>query len=150
MATNMYISCRFICSKIAHPDMAPQNLNLRSLTLQPWSLIVIAICETSMRTRSKVLSEWPQGLKFCGAISTRGRAIISLHQLFLFCIKTIRHHQVSKVVSSTHFWVFVKISLLFVNYFVSIRTPVRLNKLFSQFFLSVPNQSANVIDYVSV
>jgi hypothetical protein len=48
-----------------------------------------------------------RGLKFCEAIS--GRAIF-LYQLFLFCIKTLKHHQVTKAVSSTHFWVFVKIA----------------------------------------
>jgi hypothetical protein len=37
-----------------------------------------------------------------------GRAIF-LYQLFLFCVKTMKHHQVTKAVSSTHFWVFVKI-----------------------------------------
>jgi hypothetical protein len=35
----------------------------------------------------------------------------SLYQLFLFYIKTIKHHQLAEVVSYNHFWVFVKISL---------------------------------------
>ena len=34
----------------------------------------------------------------------------SLYQLFWFYSKTLKHHQLTEAVSSTHFWVFVKIS----------------------------------------
>jgi hypothetical protein len=39
----------------------------------------------------------------------------SLCQLFLFYIKTIKRHQLTEVVGSTHFCVFVKMSFFFVN-----------------------------------
>ena len=86
--------------------MAPQNFN-------PWSLtfdhVLFDDSQVAITTNNYVCTVSDRGLKFCGAIS--GRAIF-LYQLFLFCIKTIKHHQVTKAVSSTHFWVFVKISLL--------------------------------------
>jgi hypothetical protein len=65
-----------------------------------------------LKTRSKVSD---QGLKFCGA--RLGRAIFSSYQLFLFCIKTIyKNQQVSKAVSSTHFWVLYIYIYIFVTW----------------------------------
>ena len=88
--------------------MAPQNFN-------PWSLTFdhvlfddsqLAINQLQFTIMNYDCRVSDRGLKFCGAIS--GRAIF-LYQLFLFYIKTIKHQQLTKVVSSTHFWVFVKI-----------------------------------------
>ena len=86
--------------------MALQNFNPWSLTFDHVLFDASRVAITTSNYDSRVSD---RGLKFCGAIS--GRAIFSLYQLFLFCIKTIKHHQLTKAVSSTHFWVFVKIYL---------------------------------------
>jgi hypothetical protein len=94
--------------KIARPDMAPQNFNPRSLTFDHH--VLFDVSQVAINNYDCRVSD-PR-LKFRGAIS--GWAIFSLYQVFLFCIKTIQHHQLTKAVSSTHFGVCVKISLLFV------------------------------------
>jgi hypothetical protein len=70
-------------------------------------------------------------LKLCGSIS--GRAIFIMSTLFVLH-QDYKHHQLTEAVSSTHFWVFVKISLFLVNYIVSTTTRVRSNKLISLTF----------------
>jgi hypothetical protein len=119
--------------------MAPQNFN-------PWSLtfdrVLFDVSQVGITANNYDCRVSDRGLKFCGA--TSGQAIFLISILFLL------HQDYKTSPSSIHFWVFVKISLLFVNYFVSTRTPVRSNKLFFHFFLSVLNKPANVIDYVSV
>jgi hypothetical protein len=43
----------------------------------------------------------------------------SLYQLFLYYSKTIKHHQLTEAVSSTHFWVFVKIANIVISNFTA-------------------------------
>jgi hypothetical protein len=96
--------------------MAPQNFifNPRSLTFDHVLFDVSHVANTETIYNS-IVSD--RELKCCGAIS--GRAIFFISTLFVLHQGNKTSPTNYKAVSSTHFRVFVKISLFFVNYFVA-------------------------------